>query len=493
MTNTLANLAWLLGTAQSKRQPFTEQFSIHGATAGTCATDVANVDALSPGLQSLLGSLWSLQREDLSREIFESWAEREALPCVFELGLLLMDSAWRKDCKQEWRLLLAIMHGIPVRLMRVALWSVRGALPENIRPSSPPSLPQFDMFGLSEQECRRYLKLARFVEYLHFTGRGGSPESILEAVEWFPKDVGKWLKVAGGDKAVLVWDSLCDRLHKARLHEVIVEIGALVGYTCTRLGAVHMRLRGKSYPQQCCGVVSIELDSVHACVARHAVDLAGLSFAVEIWIGHFRDVMPRLGEDFGSGSLGFTFFDQKGTSFHDDLAQLEYLGLIPPGGRVAADNCLKPGAPAFVWRVTMSGLYAGTSYALAEFASEEIEDWLVVCDCALPPRRGGDEYDPPARHAAALQRVAWESDHMRGSAESGALHADDWIAFSQYVLRSFRRMGMEAVPWQPREDLMRRQGQPSDKPLDNDQLLLELQLAETTEEDADTFEPFEPE
>merc|ERR1712070_606769 len=114
------------------------------------------------------------------------------------------------------------MCAVPVRLMRIALWKI-AMVPEEVRPAEPPALPQCDALGLSEQECRRYLKLARFVQYLECTGRGGTPEDIIEAVEWFPKDVGKWLKVAGGDKAVVLWDNLKRRPNAA--HEVCAEFG----------------------------------------------------------------------------------------------------------------------------------------------------------------------------------------------------------------------------------------------------------------------------
>merc|ERR1719491_2083418 len=182
------------------------------------------------------------------------------------------------------------MQSVPVRLMRIALWKI-AMVPADMLPPEAPALPPTDALGLSEQECRRYLKLARFVQYLECTGRGGPPEDIIEAVEWFPKDAGRWLKVAGGDKAVVLWDSL--RSKKKAAHEVAVEFGALVGYTTVRLGAICAASeREDSRRANCTDVVTVELDSCHACVSRHSINLARLSRTVEVWIGQVRDLLP---------------------------------------------------------------------------------------------------------------------------------------------------------------------------------------------------------
>lgn len=327
--------------------------------------------------------------------------------------------------------------------MRIALWKV-AMVPDAMLPEESPALPARDALGLSEQECRRYLKLARFTQYLECTGRGGSPEDIIEAVEWFPKDIGRWLKVAGGDKAVVLWDSL-ERKPNAS-HEVAVEFGALVGYTTIRLGAVCARAkRGNPARTHCINVVSVELDSCHACVARHSIDLAGLSGTAEVWIGQVRDLLPRFMEEFGGLSLCYIFMDQKGTAFHDDLQQIELMGTLGVKGRVLADNCLKPGAPFFVWHVSSTGAYVTTIWALPEFASEEIEDWMVVCEYVGMPA-GRPSQCTPYIHELLVQ-LAWETDNMRAGAERGALHVDDWVAFSQYMRRYFARLGIEATPW----------------------------------------------
>jgi len=473
----LASIAWSFSAIGFTHQPFLEAI----ASAALATGEFLDGNGFgSPNIQSLLWSLWKMERHDLAQRVYEYWSSNDKVPCVLELGLLVMEAAWRKDQQLEPHLLVKLMKSVPVRLMRVALWKV-AMVPETMQLPEAPALPPCDALGLSEQECRRYLKLARFVQYLECTGRGGSPKDIIAAVEWFPKDVGRWLKVAGGDKAVVLWDALKSRKRSA--HEVAVEFGALVGYTTVRLGAV-CATGEREHPARarCVDVVTCELDACHACVARHAIDLAGLSATTEVWIGQVRDLLPRFVEDFGRLSIGYVFMDQKGTAFHEDLQQLEFMSSLAVGGRVLADNCLKPGAPFFVWHVSMTGTYNTTIWTMSEFASEEIEDWMVVCHYAgMPSGRPPD--CPPDVHKLLVQ-LAWETDNMRAGAERGAMHVDDWVAFSQYVLRYFARLGIEATPWpglpEPEE------GYPDDMPLSNDRLAERFERAARAEVGNDT-------
>ena len=72
-----------------------------------------------------------------------------------------------------------------------------------------------------------------------------------------------------------------------------------------------------------CRVITVEVDPVQGCIARHHIDLAGLSCFAELWTGQFRDILPRPVEEFGARSLGLAFLDYKGTIFHEDLATME--------------------------------------------------------------------------------------------------------------------------------------------------------------------------
>jgi len=117
---------------------------------------------------------------------------------------------------------------------------------------------------------------------------------------------------------------------------------------------------------------------VHASVARHFVDLAGLAHWAEVWIGLLQDTLPMLIERVGEGSKAFGFMDQRGTTFHDDLAQVERLRLLAPRAAATADNVNKPGAPIFLWHTTRSPRFCTQLWSMLEFASVSIEDWQSV-------------------------------------------------------------------------------------------------------------------
>mmetsp|Transcript_78414 Transcript_78414/g.181920 ORF Transcript_78414/g.181920 Transcript_78414/m.181920 type:complete len:149 (-) Transcript_78414:133-579(-) len=125
---------------------------------------------------------------------------------------------------------------------------------------------------------------------------------------------------------------------------------------------------------------SLEIDPVHAAVARRHLDLAQLATAAEIWVGQLQDTLPRAVESWGTRSPSFVFMDQRGTTFHEDLAELERLFALGPSAQVAADNTLKPGSPVYLWHVAVGAWnsFITELWALEEFALHTIEDWQSV-------------------------------------------------------------------------------------------------------------------
>merc|ERR1712224_426261 len=94
-----------------------------------------------------------------------------------------------------------------------------------------------------------------------------------------------------------------------------------------------------------------------------------------------RDVVPVICETFGRHALGFVFMDQKGTTFHNDLALLDRLGAWPCGACLVADNVLRPGAPVFNWVLAYEGLVLEPMFwSLPEFLEEKdgVEDWMAI-------------------------------------------------------------------------------------------------------------------
>ncbi|CAK9053923.1 unnamed protein product [Durusdinium trenchii] len=216
---------------------------------------------------------------------------------------------------------------------------------------------------------------------------------VLKEIDKFAQGLGKWLKVAGDDKAEILKHSIGSR--PLTEHKTMVEFGSFVGYTATRMGRAVELCYEKGYAdgsilfedsrlQGANRITSMEIDPVHACIARHVLDMSRLSHIVEVWIGQVKDLIPRLIEEHGEMSLNMVFMDQRGTTFHDDLSQLEELSLMFPNCRIVADNCVKPGSPVYCWHTTVSERYKTTNYSLNEFLESTIEDWQVVCDYLGP-------------------------------------------------------------------------------------------------------------
>jgi len=200
------------------------------------------------------------------------------------------------------------------------------------------------------------------------------PGYLLEAVDAHAQGVGQWLKVAGMDKAVLL--ECCLSRHLLADAGIAVEFGAFIGYTTVRLAN---RLYKEAANGACC--VSLEVDHVHQVVARHLLDLAGLTPRAEVWNGQVRDLSPRVVDEFGAGAAFFVFMDHRGTRFHEDLGRLVRVGAPATSGHVVADNVLNPGGPVFAWS-TCGLVPRATAWVLLEFMSSDREDWMVVIENA---------------------------------------------------------------------------------------------------------------
>lgn len=249
-----------------------------------------------------------------------------------------------------------------------------------------------------------YKKLGMLVEHLETriqevqSAKKGAPtlisaEWVLKEIDKFSQGMGKWLKVAGDDKSEILRHTIISK--PPTEHKTMVEFGAFVGYTSCRMGRQIEILYSQGYEdgsvlfedsrlQGAPRVTTMESDPVHATIARHVTDIARLSHITEVWIGMVKDLIPRLGEEYGEANLNMVFMDQRGTTFHDDLHQLERLHLLFPGCRIVADNTVKPGAPVYCWHCNLSRSYDTTFYSLHEYLESTIEDWQCVCDWIGP-------------------------------------------------------------------------------------------------------------
>lgn len=209
-----------------------------------------------------------------------------------------------------------------------------------------------------------------------------APGALLEAVDAHAQGVGQWLKVAGMEKAALLESGLARRGRPwPEAGRVAVELGAFVGYTSVRLASRIGSLVAATaaVPPALLRSVSLEVDHVHQVVARHLLDLGGLSAQGEVWSGQVRDLAPRVVDELGAWSAGLIFMDHRGTRFHEDLARLVAVRAPGSASDVIADNVLNPGAPVFAWSVCRDK--SAAAWLLPEFMSQGREDWMVVIGC----------------------------------------------------------------------------------------------------------------
>lgn len=215
----------------------------------------------------------------------------------------------------------------------------------------------------------RYRKIASLIAHVFSYAIPGSVLALLEAIETFAAlSIGKWLKVAGAEKAEVLSSASSATNHSNRFNASL-EFGTFIGYTTARLSA------------QGAPVVTLEQDPIHVAMGRWNLDHAHAFTKVEVWPGRVVDSMPNIAEVLGTTSICFSFFDESGASFAADHAQLERLNSLVPVAQLVADNCVRPGAPIFMARISWSGATCATgAWALPEFLEERfgIEDWMVV-------------------------------------------------------------------------------------------------------------------
>eukprot|EP00927_Polykrikos_kofoidii_P078905 TRINITY_DN75702_c0_g1_i1.p1 TRINITY_DN75702_c0_g1~~TRINITY_DN75702_c0_g1_i1.p1 ORF type:complete len:896 (+),score=90.77 TRINITY_DN75702_c0_g1_i1:63-2690(+) len=285
----------------------------------------------------------------------------------------------------------------------------------------PQSLPRHEDMSYPEL----YAKELQVLAAVSAEGYNGSSAAVVRDIRRCAEERENWLKLAGGEKTAVL-----EKLIVARKPRLVVEVGFYVGYSSTIMGRHLRKWDGR--------LVSIEVDPVHAAIGQVSVLQAGLADVVDVWVGHSGDVLPRILDEFGPGSIDMAFFDQKGTRYHVDLGIMEQLELASDGCLVVADNVLKPGAPRFLWDLHHHPMWQLQIVTVREFESEEIEDWISIADydavatpCVVP--------EPPR----FLEALAFETDAIRWRAMTDQLNIADWVRHVRRVRDSLGECGIE--------------------------------------------------
>jgi predicted O-methyltransferase YrrM len=110
----------------------------------------------------------------------------------------------------------------------------------------------------------------------------------------------------------------------------ILEIGTLGGYSTIWLGRAVQNIPGGQ-------VVTLEIDSKHAEVARKNIFRAGLADVVDLRLGRALDTLPKL-----QGPFDFVFIDADKPATADYFAWA--VKLSHPGTTIIVDNVVRKGA-----------------------------------------------------------------------------------------------------------------------------------------------------
>eukprot|EP00747_Dinoflagellata_sp_TGD_P120370 gnl/TRDRNA2_/TRDRNA2_173224_c0_seq2.p1 gnl/TRDRNA2_/TRDRNA2_173224_c0~~gnl/TRDRNA2_/TRDRNA2_173224_c0_seq2.p1 ORF type:complete len:358 (-),score=41.71 gnl/TRDRNA2_/TRDRNA2_173224_c0_seq2:14-1087(-) len=322
-------------------------------------------DFLRQEQQEAYAMLWALWRIGEPHSMLLEFTD-SVLSCGLAdplvCGMLLSVDAWNHHADAA----LCLESAMSATLLHGHLANVVSCI-------GPQRLPPSSASRVQSEESPFHRRLARLLDIT--AGRAGSPDEILSRIESFGS-VCSWLKIAGETKAAVLADAIDRRLPGTG--ECTLEFGAFVGYSAIRFAQQVSRRRH----DECILItgVSLEIDPIHVAISRHHLDCAGLSTAGEVWVGQLQDTMPRVLEAIGATSTAFVFMDQRGTTFHEDLQQLELLAAMAPVAHVSADNTLKPGAPEFLWHVAIGALTSFNTglWTMSEFALETIEDWQAV-------------------------------------------------------------------------------------------------------------------
>jgi len=259
------------------------------------------------------------------------------------------------------------------------------------------------------------------------TVQPGDARAVRAMVEEMVFRDGGRLKVSGGEKTCVLDNAL-----QRHCPKLVLEYGAYVGYT-----TIGIALQAQSWGGR---VVSLEMDPLNAAIARNMVELAGLSSVAKVQLGHSDDSAPIILEEYGEGSVGMVFMDQRGTRFHADLQRMEALGLLADPCVVIADNALNPGAPLHVWRVCSMPHYSTDIIGARKFGAHQSPDWVTISVARPGPSYGKEPQEQPELISLArgTDRFRWRTKATPAKDMAG----DPTDEHTRCFLEAFERFGI---------------------------------------------------
>ncbi|CAE8585895.1 unnamed protein product, partial [Polarella glacialis] len=168
---------------------------------------------------------------------------------------------------------------------------------------------------------------------------------------------------------------------------VAVEFGTFLGYSAIKMA----RVLGPN-----ARIISFEMDPEVACLALNMIEFAGMSDAIEVWIGQSEDLVCRLARELGPRSVNMVYMDHNQITYHQDFAQLEAMQMLAKDSLLAATQGLKPGAPLLLWRLAEGqklGRYEFEVVSSPDCGCKQMEDWVVLA--RFRADNGSQDWSPP--------------------------------------------------------------------------------------------------
>ncbi|CAE8647412.1 unnamed protein product [Polarella glacialis] len=185
-------------------------------------------------------------------------------------------------------------------------------------------------------------------------------------------------------------------------------------------------------------IISFEMDPEVACLALNMIEFAGMSDAIEVWIGQSEDLVCRLARELGPRSVNMVYMDHNQITYHQDFAQLEAMQMLAKDSLLAATQGLKPGAPLLLWRLAEGqklGRYEFEVVSSPDCGCKQMEDWVVLA--RFRADNGSQDWSPP-EPPREISLLAAECNLMRWRTPKGLVDETRWNAFVQHVRRTMQ-------------------------------------------------------
>ena len=184
------------------------------------------------------------------------------------------------------------------------------------------------------------------LDYVFSNAEKNNPKSILQTIDNFVLESGKFLMNVGPEKGEI----LRDHLLKSKPNNVI-ELGTFIGYSAVLISST---IGEKSK------LTSIDSDSHSIEIAKELINFAGLDDKVNLMHGSAEEIIPEL-----NFNADFVFIDHAKKKYLSDLKLLETEEIILKNCIVFADNVgiFKDEMAEYFDHVRNSGKYQSQNFS----------------------------------------------------------------------------------------------------------------------------------